>query len=164
METSRSVAILAGVAFVQLLPWASPYGWLSAHAAWCWPAAPPRCTLPSVSGGSCKLADGTVVTEMTPGQSCTPECDQGKHLSGSCTSLLCPASGPEPNCIDDLSAGTWWDLCLDVNAMTACALPMELGLALQWTPAGNEEHFLRQQRAQRSVPIIQSGLHSAVQQ
>ena len=57
------------------------------------------------------------------GESCVPSC---KHdaLAGSCTELRCPPSGPEPACLDDLNADTWWVPC---GYGGECQRPIELG-------------------------------------
>eukprot|EP00435_Cladocopium_sp_Y103_P028535 s940_g7.t1 len=107
---SPLVPAIVGATLFQLVPWVLPH--LSARAAWCWPNDPPKCVLPTVAGGSCINATGVAVTELQPGENCTPACDAGLNVTGSCTTLLCPPSVPGSNdlCTAD-QGGLWWPYC-----------------------------------------------------
>mmetsp|Transcript_55034 Transcript_55034/g.103124 ORF Transcript_55034/g.103124 Transcript_55034/m.103124 type:complete len:650 (-) Transcript_55034:179-2128(-) len=116
MNRAAATAAVIGAVLVQV-----PFVYQPARAAWCWPAQPPICNLPTVANGACQDATNTTVTTMTPGATCNPVCDDGFVLIGSCSEILCPPSGPEPNCLDDAAAGTYWgpcdfgDTCLSPN-------------------------------------------------
>ena len=119
-----------GLASMHLFPLALervPLG----RAAWCWPSKGPRCVLPWVNGGAC-FREGAEVSELLPGESCVPSCMQG-FLAGSCTELRCPPSGPEPTCLGDLDAGTWWGPC---GYGSECLSALELGMPA-WAKFGH---------------------------
>lgn len=101
---------ILGATLFQLVPWVLPH--LRVRAAWCWPNDPPKCVIPTVTGGSCINATGVAVTELQPGENCTPTCDAGLNVTGSCSTLLCPPSVPGTNnlCTAD-QGGLWWPYC-----------------------------------------------------
>jgi len=109
---SPVLAAFGGVLLVNLL--GLPLGPLSARAAWCWPAKPPKCKAPVVAGGSCE--EGYDDGEIPAGGKCTPKCSDGKVPTGSCE-IVCPASAQTadyaevPGCTDDLGPAIWWVPC-----------------------------------------------------
>ncbi|CAK9086030.1 Uncharacterized protein SCF082_LOCUS40715, partial [Durusdinium trenchii] len=55
--------------------------------------------------------DGVAVTELQPGENCTPTCNDGLNITGSCTSLACPVSANDGAACRDDQSGPWWDWC-----------------------------------------------------
>eukprot|EP00439_Symbiodinium_sp_Y106_P071295 s2754_g12.t2 len=105
-ERAAAVAALLGAVLVQVPLIHSP-----ARAAWCWPSEPPVCTVPTVANGKCVDDSNATLTTMAPAGVCTPMCDDGYVLVGSCTQLQCPRSGEQPGCLRDLEDETWWAPC-----------------------------------------------------
>jgi len=105
-ERAAAVAALLGAVLVQVPLIHSP-----ARAAWCWPSEPPVCAVPTVANGKCVDDNNATLTTLAPEGVCTPMCDDGYVLVGSCTQLQCPRSGPEPGCLQDLEDETWWAPC-----------------------------------------------------
>ncbi|CAE6973038.1 unnamed protein product [Symbiodinium microadriaticum] len=130
-SASWIVAVLAS-ASVHFLP-LTLKGFAPVRAAWCWPSKAPRCPLPEVPGGAC-LRNETEVLELLPGESCYPSCTNPKGvLAGSCTELRCPPSGPQPSCLEDLQADTWWTPC---GYGSQCQNVLELG-SPRWRAFGH---------------------------
>eukprot|EP00933_Yihiella_yeosuensis_P000787 TRINITY_DN10121_c2_g1_i1.p1 TRINITY_DN10121_c2_g1~~TRINITY_DN10121_c2_g1_i1.p1 ORF type:complete len:646 (-),score=115.36 TRINITY_DN10121_c2_g1_i1:148-2085(-) len=110
--------VLGGALAANLVPFLEGPG-LAVQAAWCWKAQPPKCKAPSVVDGACK--EGATIPA---GGSCTPTCKNGKVAIGSCT-VKCPPSGPQPGCLNDYQAKTWWDPC---DFGDKCLNDLQLGM------------------------------------